>query len=91
MLCDQHMDELVDAFEAGFAATASMVCPFERDDRIRRAAWADGTQYRTVAFAQHLYCRESIAPPAPYAAFVSHFRNDHPFVRTAVSFNGACK
>jgi hypothetical protein len=93
MLCDRYMDELVDAFEAGFTAAnaTSALCPFDRTDAVRRAAWIDGTQYRTATFAQHLSCSESVVPTAPYVAFVSHFRHAHPFVRTAVSFNGASK
>jgi hypothetical protein len=93
MLCDRYMDELIDAFEAGFGAVNAThaACPFDRADGVRHTAWVDGTQYRTATFAQHLHCRESIASTVPYVALVSHFRHDHPFVRTAVSFNSASK
>ena len=93
MLCDRYMDELIDAFEEGFVAVNATpaACPFDRTDGVRHTAWVDGTQYRTASFARHLHCSESLASTAPYVAFVSHFLHDHPFVRTAVSFNGACK
>lgn len=80
MLRDQYMDELVDAFEAGFAEASdlSAQCPFDQSDQIRHTAWLDGARYSTPVIAKHLYCRESLVLPASLLACYGNLGH-HPF------------
>ena len=93
MLYDRYMDDLIDAFEAGFAEASKLPseCPFDQSDAIRHTAWLDGANYSTPSIAEHLYCREAIVPAAPYVPCLPSFRQGRPFVRASVLSDRADK
>lgn len=56
MLQDQNLDDVIDAFEAGYADAidnrgAASPCPFGGRDKVRRAAWIDGVSFNTALAA----------------------------------------
>jgi hypothetical protein len=57
MLSDRYMDELVETFEDGFAATnstATIVGPAVQADHVRITAWLDGACYSDPTIADSL-------------------------------------
>jgi hypothetical protein len=54
MLCDRYLDELVETFEAGFAATNGepvIADAMVRADEVRFTAWLDGACYSDPTIA----------------------------------------
>ena len=82
MLSDPFLDELIDAFEAGFANAGNLAktvdaCPFEIHDSVRRTAWYDGATFNTLASPRQTYhpqftARSKISQKPASAAVVIH-------------------
>ncbi|WP_010161130.1 hypothetical protein [Sphingomonas sp. PAMC 26617] len=85
MLQDQNLNDVIDAFEAGYADAVGAIwqaspCPFGAHDLVRRTAWIDGISFNTATAANPSKYGESPFLPTSAANGYGVGLQRHPFV-----------